>query len=98
MSRSSESSPATQADVDSGKAVFWIPDARSQVYDLGYFLPAEATAKTTIEFGEGESIPEGATMTVVQAEIVDGADVLLGFTYGDTRGVCALDQVEFSKE
>jgi hypothetical protein len=30
----SEPQPATQKDVDDGKAIFWIPESRSKVFDV----------------------------------------------------------------
>jgi len=99
MLKNNEVLPATQADVDKGTAVFCIPDSRSKVYDLGSPLPVEAAVTTDMEVGgEGERIPAGTIVTVVQAEIVDESDVLLGFVYGEERGVCMLDQVQFSNK
>lgn len=88
---------ATQADVDSGKAAFWVPENRSKAYDLGFPLPAQAVIRKGLECKEGEEpIPAGTFVTVVQAEIVDGSDVLIGFTYEGGQGVCAFDEIEFS--
>ena len=88
--------PATQADVDDGKAVYWIPESRSTVYDLGFSLPAQAVTRKSVECSEGEEpIPAGTSITVIQAEIVDNSDILIGFTFGQRQGVCALDEIEF---
>ena len=88
--------PATAEDVEKGTAVFHVPDSRSKVYDLGFSLPAEAIVDKDMEVGGGERIPAGTPIRVIQAEIVDNQDVLLGFTYGENRGVCHIDQVRFN--
>jgi hypothetical protein len=98
MSKKSEKKPATQADVDSGSAVFFVPDTRSKFYDLGMPLPVEAILVADIEASEGECMRAGTTITVVQAEIVDDRDVLLGITCGEQKGVCMLNEVSFKSQ
>jgi hypothetical protein len=76
--------------------VFWIRDNRSSVYDLGFPLPAQAVIRKSVECGEdGELIPAGTSITVIQAEIVDNTNILIGFTCVQGQGVCALDEIEF---
>lgn len=90
--------PASAEDVERGHAVFHIPDSRSKVYDLGFSLPAEATVATDIVVNEGEKIPIGTPIKVVQAEIVDDQDIVLGFSYDAGQGVCTLSEVRFKRE
>ena len=87
--------PASAEDVERGSAVFYVPDARSKVYDLGFSLPAEAIVVSDIDVGEAERISAGTVITVIQAEIVDDRDVLLGFSYQAGRGVCTASEVRF---
>ncbi len=99
MSKNSKYTAATQDDVDKGRAVFWIPDSRSKVYHLGFPLPADAIVVADMEVGEAEEyIRAGTTVTVIQAEIVDEKDVLLGFRYEGGTGVCDLNQLRFTTE
>jgi hypothetical protein len=89
----SELKPATEADVDQGAAIFWVPDSRSKVYDLGVPLPVKATVKVDMDLGNGQYIPAGTLVHVTQSEIVDDSDVLLGFVYSGGQGICELDQI-----
>ena len=94
MSRDAQTRPATEADVQNGKAVFCIPDGRSQVYDLGVSIPAPAKLAKEMELGEGETaLKAGTSILVVQAEIVDGKDVLVGFRVGESQFVCSLEEI-----
>lgn len=96
MSKNTRRRAATQADVDEGTAVFWIPDSRSRIYDLGRQLPANAVVTVDMEVGTaGDLIAAGTRVSVIQSEIVDERDILLGFSYSEGVGVCALDQVRF---
>ena len=96
MSKNTKLLTATQADVDEGRAVFWVPDFRSKVYDVGLPLPADARLLCDIEVEKaGDLIPAGTTVTVVQAEIVDDKDILIGFRYAGGAGVCAFEEVRF---
>lgn len=98
MSKNNKTSAATQDDVDRGVAIFWIPDSRSKAYDVGRPLPADAWVVADIEVGEGERIPAGTRVTVIQAEIIDDTEVLLGFRYEKGAGVCDLGQLRFAVE
>ena len=96
MSKSkSDMRPATAEDVERGRAVFYVPDSRSKVYDLGFSLPAEAIVDNDMDLGGGDQISAGTIVTAIQAEIVDDKDVLLGFRYDAGRGVCNATQVRF---
>lgn len=89
--------PATAEDVEKGVAVFHVPDSRSRAYDLGSRLPLEAVVLKDIDVGNGERIPAGTVVTVIQAEIIDERDVLLGFVYGSESGVCGIDELQLRK-
>jgi hypothetical protein len=83
---------ATQADVDSGVCVFFIPEERSAPYPLGRPLPI--TAKI-IRPNDGSSFPAfGTKVQIVQAEIIDNSEILVGFLTDEFEGVCTLDEVE----
>ncbi|RXH56870.1 hypothetical protein [Granulicella sibirica] len=83
---------ATQADVDSRKCVFFIPDHRSLRYALGHALPV--AAKITRP-NDGSSFPaHGTLVQIVQAEIVDKYEILLGFVTDEMEGVCTLEDAE----
>jgi hypothetical protein len=85
---------ATESDVNTGRAVFHVPDNRSRVFDIGVPLPANAVVISNLDVGEGTTVPAGTRVIVIQAEIVDQQDVLLGFTYPGGQGVCTIEQVE----
>ena len=93
MLKNTDKKPATEADVEQGLAAFWIPDQRSNVYDIGVLLPAPAIVAKDIEVGENERIPAGTPVTVIQAEIVDEADIIIGFKYDGGIGVCSLQEI-----
>lgn len=90
--------PASAEDVERGRAVFHIPDSRSKAYDLGFSLPAEANVAADIVVSENEKILIGTRITVVQAEIVDDQDIILGFSYDGGQGVCSLSEVRFERK
>jgi hypothetical protein len=89
--------PATAEAVEKGLAVFHVPDSRSRAYNLGAPLPLEAIVVKDIDVGNGERIFAGTVVTVIQAEIVDERDVLIGFVYGSDSGVCGIDEVQLRK-
>ncbi|HET9363477.1 MAG TPA: hypothetical protein VFP71_00675 [Candidatus Angelobacter sp.] len=95
LKNNNDMKPATAEDVEKGSAVFYVPDSRSKVYELGFSLPAEAVVVSDIEVGDGEKIPVGTALTIIQAEIVDNRDVLLGFSYKSVKGVCSDGEVQF---
>jgi len=81
---------ATEADFHSGAAVFHVPDGRSVPYSLGRDLPIRAELVKS----EGTDWPVGSQVSIVQAEISDGKDVILGVVHGDEQGICTLEDVK----
>jgi len=83
---------ATQADVDAGTCVFLIPDQRSTPYSFGRELPLAAVVALEDDPNIG---PKGTPVTIVQAEVGDTGDILLGVLFGeDGEALCLLDDVE----
>ena len=82
---------ATQADQDAEEVVFYIPDGRSVPYRFERDLPLRArlvgTEKTT-------GFPIGTEIEILQAEIGDTGDVLIGFIVGEGEGLCLLHEIE----
>lgn len=92
MNRVIQGRVATQADVDSGVCVFFIPEDRSAPYSLGHPLPI--TAKI-VRPNDGSAFPASGTLVqIVQAEIIDNTEILVGFITDDSEGVCTLEDVE----
>jgi len=85
--------PATEADVRSGKAVFRVPESQSHVFDLGAALPLVLTLGQDLDLGAGQLLPAGTEIKIVQAELVDDKDVIVGFTYLHGGGVCTLQDL-----
>jgi hypothetical protein len=85
---------ATKNDVESGRAVFYIPDDRSDPYDLGYSLPVRARVNRDIGLEEGEKpVLAGTIVEIIQCEIVDSKEILVGFRHDSEEGVCMLEEV-----
>jgi len=84
---------ATREDFEAGSVIFYIPDERSVPYSLGHELPLAATV---IRSEDEDGLPSpGTPVNIVQAEISDGKDVVLGIAFGqDEEGVCALEDLE----
>ena len=82
---------ATQEDQDAKLVIFYIPDGRSVPCRFERELPLRArlvgTEKTT-------GFPIGTQIEILQAEIGDTGDVLIGFIVGEDEGVCLLQEVE----
>lgn len=87
-----EGRAATQQDVDENVCVFFVPDNRSRPFSLGSPLPL--AAKITKPSDGTDFPPPGTLVEIVQAEIVDDHDVLLGFVYGEAEGLCGQEDVE----
>jgi hypothetical protein len=81
---------ATEADFHSGAAIFYVPDGRSVPYSLGRDLPVRAELVKS----EGTDWPVGSQVSIVQAEISGGKDVILGVVHGDEQGICTLEDVK----
>ena len=94
MSDDAKSRPATEQDVMNGDAVFFVPDGRSRIYDLGVRLPASARLSRDLDLGESGTLCNGTKITIIQAEIVDAKDVVIGFRVGAGEFVCALEELE----
>jgi hypothetical protein len=80
---------ATETDVDAGEVIFYIPEGRSIPYQFGRDLPLRARL-----VGEEAGFPMGTEVEILQAEVGDTGDVLIGFVAGDDEGVCMLHEVE----
>ena len=84
---------ATEADVDAHSVVFYIPDGRSVPYTFEHELPLLARVTKTED--EVNFAPPGTLVTIVQAELVDGQNVVLGLMMdGDVEGICDLADVD----
>ena len=86
-----EGRAATEADVQSGVAIFSVRDHRSEPYFLGHNLPIEAEI---VKADSADAWPVGQRVKIVQAEITDGKHVTLGVLCGDKEGVVALEDVK----
>lgn len=91
-----ETRVATERDVEERIAAFWIPENRSCSYDFGVTLPTSGCLRVDLNLGRGEVLAAGTLVEVIQAEIVDQRDVLIGFVLGAMQGVCALEEIEIS--
>jgi hypothetical protein len=87
---------ATERDFKDGTAIFYVKDGRSTRYDLGHSLPAAGIVRKAMQFSDGKTISAGTPVTIVQAEITDDRDVLIGFRYGKEQGICKLSEVTLS--
>jgi hypothetical protein len=65
------------------------------VYDLRRPLPVAAILKDGFETADGNIIPAGSRISVVQAELPDDGDALIGFKYEHKQGVCSIEEIEF---
>jgi hypothetical protein len=89
--------PATEDDCHAGRAVFFIPDNRSTVYDLGAPLPLIARLKQDTETSSAEQqevIPAGTQIEIIQCEIGDNGEILVGYRYDGGEGLCMLSEIE----
>jgi hypothetical protein len=84
---------ATERDVETGNAIFSISDERSRVYDIGIPLPVTATTRDEMTTSDNSKLAKGTQIKVIQVEIVDERDILVGFRVGQESGVCFLNQV-----
>jgi hypothetical protein len=82
---------ATQADVDAGTVIFYISDGRSTPYQFGRDLPLRARI---LGPEEQSGFPDGTLIDVLQAEVGDNGEVLIGFVVGEEEGICQLNEIE----
>ena len=80
---------ATQADQDADEVIFFIPDGRSVPFCFGRVLPLRARL-----IGEETGFPNGIEIEILQAEIGDTGNVIIGFTVGEEEGICQLEEIE----
>jgi hypothetical protein len=83
-----EARAATVEDSETGRAIFYIPEARSKPYSMGrpFPLPAKIILPDEDNYGQ--------VVQIVQAEIGDNGDILLGWVSGQEEGICMLGDVE----
>jgi hypothetical protein len=89
--------PATEEDCRAGRAIFYIPDNRSKVYDLGRPLPLSARYRQDTETSTAKEqgiIPAGTVVHIIQCEIGDNGEILVGFRYNGGEGICMLHELE----
>ena len=89
--------PATEEDCKAGRAIFYVPDNRSKIYDLGRPLPLQARIRQDTDLGEGddqEILPAGTLVEVVQCEIGDNGEILVGFLHDGKPSLCMLKELE----
>jgi hypothetical protein len=84
---------ATEEDVKAGRAIFYVPDERSLPYDLGRPLPLPGKFKVDTQVSPGDLIPAETIVQIVQCEIVDDEQILVGFYYAAGQGICELSEV-----
>lgn len=82
---------ATQADQDAEEVIFYIPDGRSVPYRFERDLPLRARLVGT---KETTGFPIGTEIEILQAEVGDSGDVLIGFVVGEDEGICLLQEIE----
>ena len=82
---------ATKADQDAEEVIFYVPDGRSVPYQFGRDLPLSARL---ISSEEATGFPVGTEIEILQAEIGDTGDVLVGFIAGEEEGICQLNEIE----
>ena len=82
---------ATKADSEAGSVIFYIEDERSVPYSFGRDLPLRARL---VGSEEQTGFPADTVIEVLQAEVGDTGDVLIGFMAGDNEGICQLNEIE----
>ncbi len=82
---------ATQADQDAETVIFYIQDGRSVPYRFERDLPLRARLVGT---EETTGFPVGTEIEILQAELGDTGDVLIGFVAGEEEGICMLHEIE----
>jgi hypothetical protein len=83
---------ATSEDAEKRSVVFYIPDSRSVSFTFDRSLPLKAVV-TKPDDGDGFP-PPGSVVYVVQAEIGDNGEVVIGLMYGDDQeALCLLRDI-----
>jgi hypothetical protein len=88
---------ATEEDCKAGRAIFYIPDNRSKVYDLGRPLPVTARYRQETETSTASEqgiIAAGTVVEIIQCEIGDNGEILVGFRYAGGEGICMLNELD----
>jgi hypothetical protein len=88
---------ATEEDCKAGRAIFFVPDNRSTVYDLSKPLPLQARYKQNTETSTADQqwiIPAGTLVEIIQCEIGDNGEIVVGFRYDAGEGICMLNELE----
>ena len=85
---------ATQADQDREEVIFYIPDGRSVPYRFERDLPLRARLVGT---EETTGFPIGTEIEILQAEIGNSGDVLIGFIVGEDEGICLLHEIKLAE-
>jgi hypothetical protein len=80
---------ATEADVDAGTVIFYIADGRSIPYRFERDLPIRARIVS-----DESGYPAGTEIEILQAEVGDTGDILIGFLVGEDEGVGMLHEFE----
>ena len=89
--------PATEQDCKAGVAIFYVPDNRSKVHDLGRPLPLPARYRQDTEIGTADQmkiIAAGTPVEIIQCEIGDNGEIIAGIRYYDGVGICMLNELE----
>lgn len=87
---------ATEAESEAGEVIFYIPDRRSEPYSFSHKLPLKAVV--TKPYADDGFPTPGTVIIIVQAELVDSKDVVLGFVDGDDEGICMLEDVRIEDD
>lgn len=82
---------ATKADSEAGEVVFYIEEGRSAPYSFGRDLPLRARL---IGAEDTTGLAQGTVIEILQAEVGDTGDVLIGFVTDAEEGVCMLHEIE----
>ncbi len=84
---------ATERDVEARRVIFFIPDSRSTPFEFDHAFPLLAKV---VKKDDMDGFPKpGSLVTIVQAEMTDEGQVVLGLIYGDgEEGVCHLQDIE----
>ncbi|RRA48423.1 hypothetical protein [Acidipila sp. EB88] len=82
---------ATEQEAEAQTVIFFVPEQRSEPYSFAHALPL--IARMALSDPREGFPPVGAPVEIIQAELVDGKDVVLGFLYQGEPGLCMLQDV-----